>query len=158
MDALVRFCLSNDPFDQEECRRELRKLLGGKSVPGTVQEESEALLAEIGIPTNMKGYQYILDAICIVVVNPCVCVHGNISNLYDMIANQYSTTWRNVERCARHAAMRCFDNCDWDDITRYFGQTISKDRGYLTGSQLISECARIVRERTSENKKVASQL
>lgn len=147
VDALIRLCLTSDLDEREQRKKELRKLLSGKVVVGTVREEAEALLTEIGVPPNLTGYAYALEAICIAVEEPELAKHGNVSALWKTVSQLFDIKSTNIERCIRHAVERCFDNCDQDLVMQYFGGTVSPDKGKLTCSEFIAGCAKIIRDR-----------
>ena len=147
VDLLLRLSLTNDPREQERYKNKLCQLLSGKESVGTVREETAALLTELGMPQILLGYAYTLEAICITVEKPEMAVHGNITKLKAEIAALFDTTMSRADRAIRHAIDRCFDNCDPDLSYRYFGGTVSADKGKLALGDFIAGCARIIRER-----------
>lgn len=147
VDTLIRLCLTNDPCEQEQYKKELRKLITGKATIGTIREEAAALLMQIGVSSHLMGYTYALEAICVAAEDADAAKHGNMAALYEKVAKVCGTRPARVERCIRHAVERCFDNCDPDMISQYFGGTVSPDKGKLTCSEFVAGCARIVRDR-----------
>lgn len=148
VDLLVRLSLTADPYEQERFKRQLRDLQDGKDVVGTVREEAESLLTQIGISPRLLGYAYAVEAICIAVEKPELAQHGMVTVLRAKVGKIFDVPERSVERCMRHAVTRCFDNCDPDLITQYFGSTVSPDRGSLSCSEFVAACAQIIRQRT----------
>lgn len=63
-------------------------------------------MMELGIPTNMLGYQYCIEAVKILleVEGPCAMVKG----VYTMIAEKYETTLDCVEGAIRKAIRRAY--------------------------------------------------
>ena len=147
VDALIRFCLTSDIEEREQCKRELRKLLNGKAVAGTVREETTALLTEIGVSPHLAGCAYALEAICIVAEKPSAAHYGNVTALWEEVSGLFDVKPMSIERCIRHVIERCFDTCDPDMIEQYFGGTVSPDKGKLTCSEFVAGCAKIIRER-----------
>lgn len=147
VDRLIKLCLEDDTAKQKQCKDELRAMLKGKPVAGTIREEAMALMLELGISPHLQGYAYAVEAICFAADN-CeadkkICVIA----LWEHVADRFETTWMRVERCVRHAVERCFKNCDWDILVEKFGNTISPHRGKLTCGEFISVCTNIVKER-----------
>ena len=70
------------------------------------QENLEALVTniihEVGVPAHIKGYQYLREAI-IMVVNDIDVINQITKSLYPKIAYKFNTTPSRVERAIRHA-------------------------------------------------------
>ncbi len=62
----------------------------------------ERLLAELGIPTNVKGYTFLRRAVQIVYADPSA-INKVVCGLYSDIAKEYETTLSCVERDIRTA-------------------------------------------------------
>ena len=60
------------------------------------------VLHEIGIPTHILGYQYLCEAILMVVINK-ETIHCVSKKLYPSIADKYNSTPGCVEKAIRHA-------------------------------------------------------
>ena len=70
------------------------------------EENLEALVTniihEVGVPAHIKGYQYLREAI-MMVVNDIDVINQITKSLYPKIAYKYNTTPSRVERAIRHA-------------------------------------------------------
>ena len=64
------------------------------------RREIENVLLKIGVPTGIKGFRYITDAVLILNENPDISI---TKELYPTIANKNNTTGSRVERAIRHA-------------------------------------------------------
>ena len=60
------------------------------------------IIHEIGVPAHVKGYQYLRDAIMLV-VDEINYLGAVTKELYPAIADKYDTTPSRVERAIRHA-------------------------------------------------------
>ena len=60
------------------------------------------ILHELGIPSHIKGYQYIRDGVSLVFENPEM-IGGITKELYPELASKFDTTVSRVERAIRHA-------------------------------------------------------
>lgn len=95
------------------------------------------IIHEIGVPAHVKGYQYLRDAIMLVVEE--INYLGAVTKeLYPAIADKYDTTPSRVERAIRHAIELAWDRGDLDRINKFFGYTINGDRGKPTNSEFIA--------------------
>lgn len=102
-----------------------------------LEVEVTRVIHEIGVPAHVKGYQYLRDAIMLVVEE--VNYLGAVTKeLYPTIAQKYDTTPSRVERAIRHAIELAWDRGDIEKINRVFGYTISGEKGKPTNSEFIA--------------------
>lgn len=59
-------------------------------------------LIEMGIPADIKGFHYIVDAMCLFDEDVSL-MRGRITCLYDKLADMNDDTYARVERAIRHA-------------------------------------------------------
>lgn len=102
-----------------------------------VENEITDLLHELGVPANLKGYQYLRSAIMETYNN--MDLLGQITKkLYPCIAAVFETTPSRVERGIRHAIEVAWNRGNIDVIHRIFGYTISVERSKPTNSEFIA--------------------
>ena len=108
------------------------------------QENLEALVTnvihEIGVPAHIKGYQYLREAIMMVVQDIDV-INQITKQLYPEIAEKYHTTPSRVERAIRHAIEVAWSRGKNDAVENIFGYTISASKGKPTNSEFIAMIA-----------------
>lgn len=108
------------------------------------QENLEALVTnvihEIGVPAHIKGYQYLREAI-IMVVNDIDIINQITKQLYPEIAVKFRTTPSRVERAIRHAIEVAWSRGEQASVERIFGYTISAAKGKPTNSEFIAMIA-----------------
>src|SRR5690554_8039313 len=92
---------------------------------------------EIGVPAHIKGYQYLREAINMV-VNNMDYLSGITKKLYPGIADRFNTTPSRVERAIRHAIEVAWSRGRVDTINSLFGYTIQDDKGKPTNSEFIA--------------------
>ena len=95
------------------------------------------LIHEIGVPAHIKGYQYIRDAISIVVADRDILC-AVTKELYPMIAEKNNTTPSRVERAIRHAIEVAWNRGRIETIDALFGYTVQNDKGKPTNSEFIA--------------------
>lgn len=98
------------------------------------------ILHSLGIPAHIKGFTYLRRAITMSVSDPDV-INYVTKMLYPGVAKAYGTTTSRVERAIRHAIEVAWDRGDVDMLNRYFGYTISRQRGKPTNSEFIAMIA-----------------
>lgn len=98
------------------------------------------IIREIGIPAHIKGYQYLRDAI-MMIINEIELLGAVTKVLYPMIADKYSTTPSRVERAIRHAIEVAWNRGNMDMINRLFGYTVKLEKGKPTNSEFMAMIA-----------------
>ena len=108
------------------------------------QENLEALVTnvihEVGVPAHIKGYQYLREAIMMVIRDTEV-INQITQQLYPDIAGKYRTTPSRVERAIRHAIEVAWGRGQADTVENIFGYTVSANRGKPTNSEFIAMIA-----------------
>ena len=94
------------------------------------------ILHELGVPSHIKGYQYIRESIMVVYENPEI-VGGITKELYPEVAKKYDTTVSRVERAIRHAIEVSWNRGSWDLMEDIFGHSIDIDKAKPTNSEFI---------------------
>lgn len=98
------------------------------------------IIHEIGVPAHIKGYQYLREAISMVIKD--VELLGAVTKeLYPNIAKKYKTTPSRVERAIRHAIEVAWSRGKVDTINKIFGYTVHTDKGKPTNSEFIAMVA-----------------
>ena len=95
------------------------------------------LLHELGMPSHIKGYQYIRDSIELMHNDPeylgCIT-----KQLYPYIADKYNTTSSRVERDMRHAIEVSWARGDYHLMEEIFGNSVDFDRAKPTNSEFLA--------------------
>lgn len=94
------------------------------------------MLHELGMPSHIKGYQYIREAISMVYDNPEI-IGGITKELYPELASRFDTTVSRVERAIRHAIEVSWNRGDWDLMEEIFGHSVDIDKAKPTNSEFI---------------------
>lgn len=136
------------PFNLEVLASRIRQLVSAQATTGTVTVPSlrsleldvTNVIHEVGIPAHIKGYQYLRDAI-IMVVDRVELLGAVTKELYPSIASKYRTTATRVERAIRHAIEVAWSRGNYDAINKLFGYTVSVERGKPTNSEFIAMVA-----------------
>jgi len=99
--------------------------------------EVTTVMHQIGIPAHVKGYQYIREAIIMVVED--VSLLGAVTKeLYPGIAKKYDTASPRVERGIRHAIELAWERGHTDTLKQIFGYSVNMDRQKPTNSEFIA--------------------
>lgn len=98
------------------------------------------IIHEVGVPAHIKGYQYLREAIMMVVKDIDI-INQITKNLYPNIAAKYETTPSRVERAIRHAIEVAWGRGQQEAVENIFGYTISAAKGKPTNSEFIAMIA-----------------
>ena len=93
-------------------------------------------LHELGVPSHIKGYQYIREGITLVYKKPDM-IGGITKELYPEIAKKYDSTVSRVERAIRHAIEVSWNRGNWDLMEEIFGHSVDIDKAKPTNSEFI---------------------
>ena len=98
------------------------------------------LIHEVGVPAHIKGYQYLREAI-MMVVNDIEVINQITKSLYPKIAQKFETTPSRVERAIRHAIEVAWGRGEPTVMENIFGYTVSASKGKPTNSEFIAMIA-----------------
>lgn len=87
-------------------------------------------LNNIGINPKSVGYQYLIDAIFIVIQKPT-------QNLCTVIGQKYKKTESSVERAIQNAICRAWRQTDIEDLLRYYTAKVHSEKGVPTVTEFI---------------------
>lgn len=115
---------------------ELSNTRGMNLYHNNLQISITKMLHELGMPSHIKGYQYIREGISMVYDNPEI-VGGITKELYPDIASKFDTTVSRVERAIRHAIEVSWNRGNWDFMEEVFGHSVDIDKAKPTNSEFI---------------------
>jgi len=95
------------------------------------------IIHEVGVPAHIKGYQFLRDAITLVVTKPEI-LSAVTKELYPTIAMMNNTTPSRVERAIRHAIELAWNRGRIETLESLFGYTVKNDKGKPTNSEFIA--------------------
>ena len=94
-------------------------------------------LHDVGIPANIKGYSYLIDALELTIANPEVAF-SMTQSIYVPIAQQHGVKPEQVSRAITRAIDIAWDRGDLDTLQSYFGYTVSNTRGMPTNGEFLA--------------------
>ena len=107
------------------------------------------ILHELGVPSHIKGYQYIREAISILYERP-ETIGGITKELYPELATKFGTTVSRVERAIRHAIEVSWNRGNWSLMEEIFGCSVDIDKAKPTNSEFIVTIADKLRLETHQ--------
>ena len=94
----------------------------------------------VGVPANIKGYQYLRDAI-IMSIKDSELINAVTKQLYPKVAEKHNTSPSRVERAIRHAIEVACTRGNEETLYNLFGYTVSNNKGKPTNSEFIAMIA-----------------
>jgi len=142
------------PFEISALEERINEVLDNRStgVSGCVKAQSKGdletnitmYIQQLGVPAHIKGYQYIRDAI-MMVIEDMDAINSITKFLYPTVAKHYNTTSSRVERAIRHAIEVAWDRGNPEFLDDMFGYTIMSSKGKPTNSEFIAMIADKIR-------------
>ncbi len=132
------------PFELEDLEKRIIEVAegvkyGGKEIDifqNNLQIAITKTLHELGVPSHIKGYQYIRESITLVYMDPEL-IGGITKELYPEVAKKYNTTVSRVERAIRHAIEVSWNRGNWELMEEIFGHSVDIDKAKPTNSEFI---------------------
>ena len=132
------------PFELKDLEKRIKEVstgikYGGESIDlyhNNLQVSITKTLHELGVPSHIKGYQYIREGISIVYERPEI-VGGITKELYPEISKKFNTTVSRVERAIRHAIEISWNRGNWQLMEDIFGHSVDIDKAKPTNSEFI---------------------
>lgn len=138
LNRIKRFYTYNTQVSDRELTVESTKIINN------LEEDVTNMIHEIGVPAHIKGYQYLREAI-IMVVNDIEMINSITKILYPTIAKKFQTTPSRVERAIRHAIEVAWSRGKMDTIDELFSYTVHNGKGKPTNSEFIALIADKIR-------------
>lgn len=91
----------------------------------------------IGIPSNLKGYRYLCEAVKMTINEPDVITQIT-TRIYPELAEQFHTSPSNIERSMRHAIETAWERGKRENIDSLFGLRIYDRNEKPTNSEFIA--------------------
>ena len=97
----------------------------------------DSVFLELGIPQNVKGYDYLMAAVLLATDEPEL-VQAMVKELYPRVADLFNTTASRAERAMRHALELAWNNSEPRTLFKMFGYTVGSAKDKPTNSNFIA--------------------
>jgi len=143
------------PFDMNLLYSRIQEIARTESMPMTgggekadheesVDEQITNLFLTLGIPAHIKGYQYLREAVRMVLDNRDM-INRITKELYPGIARKFDTSASKVERAMRHAIEVAWTRGRLDTVNQMYGYKVFRKDDKPTNGELISCVAEKIR-------------
>lgn len=131
------------PFELSDLEKRINDVMNRKNdkqnidfYHSNLQVAISKMLHDLGIPSHIKGYQFIRDAVYMLFDKPEI-IGGITKELYPELASRYDTTVSRVERAIRHAIEVSWTRGDLRLMENIFGHSVDIDKAKPTNSEFI---------------------
>lgn len=141
------------PFDMVEFMRRMKQFVAGSEPEPahfrrinneSMEDRVSYQLRDFGVPMHIKGYQYILDSIMIVIKDPAT-LSKVTKAIYPPIAQMHDTTPSRVERSIRNAIDLTFARGNQASLSKFYKLDETSDRK-VANSEFIAVIAEKIRQ------------
>lgn len=141
---MLRPCSNETLYERIKmlCAKSLRKGNETGDRPGdrAIEITVTNTIHSVGVPANIKGYQYLRDAI-IMSIKDSELINAVTKQLYPKVAEKHNTSPSRVERAIRHAIEVACVRGNEEALYSLFGYTVSNNKGKPTNSEFIAMIA-----------------
>lgn len=136
------------PFDIQVLAERIREIAGERaSIVGDMHNETTNaagtdeqitnLFLTLGIPAHIKGYQYLREAVRMVIDDNSL-MSRITKELYPGVAKRFGTTASKVERAMRHAIEVAWNRGRLDTVNRMYGHRLFEKQDKPSNGEFIS--------------------
>ncbi|MDO5323664.1 MAG: sporulation transcription factor Spo0A [Clostridia bacterium] len=105
--------------------------------PETLDDRITNLFLTLGIPAHIRGYQYLREAVHMVIENRDV-INRITKELYPGVARRFDTSASKVERAMRHAIEVAWSRGRLDSVNKMYGYKVFDALDKPTNGEFIS--------------------
>ena len=152
VDALMRLCTAETESERVQARTDIRRMMEGykaRHISSDPEYLIREILLELGTPDHLLGHAYVVQGI-LLALEDRKYINNLMFGLYPQLALTFQATPAQVERAIRNLIEVTWTRGDMDILNRYFGNTISPDKGKPTNGEFLARIANIVKMRLRE--------
>ena len=120
----------------ERVRQAVRPENGPLALP-TLEADVTAIIHEVGVPAHIKGYQFLRQAVKMVLEDPDR-INRITKELYPTVARRFGTSSSKVERAIRHAIEVAWGRGRIDVLDQVFGPNVCSLDNKPTNGEFIA--------------------
>lgn len=107
-------------------------------------KKTTEILKELGVPANVKGYEVLRSAICMV-IDDFQLVYHITTKLYPALAKQFESTPSRMERAIRYAIETGWYRGNYETQQKLFSYSYDAKKGKPTNGEFIAAIADYIR-------------
>lgn len=107
-------------------------------IKNNIDNKIFTVLTKLGMPSNLHGHQYIIEAIKLGFISNENYLHPNM-NLYPQLSKIFNVKDYMIEKSIRDAITITWSRGNFDYQSKLFGYTVDRDRGKPTNGEFIAQ-------------------
>lgn len=150
MECLAAYIMARNDSERDAARNKYLKI-HSEQFPetDTIRRDADTIirqiLLELGAPDHLLGHAYAVEAVKIG-IEDARYINNMFFLMYPALASKFDATASRVERAIRHLIDVTWMRGDMDVMYRYFGNTVSEDRGRPTNAEFIARLVNVVKQ------------
>lgn len=126
------------------------KVVKAETLSGTIETQTAMLISNLGIPSHIKGYRFLIDAIAYV-YKDATLISKTTKILYPLIAEKNNTTASRVERAIRHSIKVGWSRGNVEKQSEIFETEVATMNFEPTNSEFIHRLSTYLRIQNGES-------
>lgn len=136
----VTHCFSSSD-DPGTILRSVRSFSGGHTRRNDTDLTVSRLLQRLGTPVSLNGFDYLRDAILLILTHNCITGIHLLADIYGVIAAVYGVRMSAVEHAMRQAIDAAWGRGDAQTIESFFGDTVHSERAAPSNAAFLFRIA-----------------
>ena len=149
LEALMRLCTAEQESERQAAKEQVLEMLKSCQQEANPELAVRGILLDLGAPDHLLGHAYMVEAL-LMCLEDRMYINNITFGLYPQLAAHFDTTASRVERAIRHLIEVTWTRGDLDVLNRYFGNTVSMEKGKPTNGEFIARIANVVKQRMKE--------
>jgi two-component system response regulator (stage 0 sporulation protein A) len=147
VDAIFRYLTAEEGKERTKAFENMKHLMREQAEAKNGEDAEHMvcrILLELGAPDHLVGHPYVVQAILLVLEDRSY-INNITTGLYPELAARFDTTASRVERAIRHVVEVAWMRGDPDVLCKYFGNTVSAEKGKPTNGEFIARMANVIK-------------
>ena len=113
----------------------------GQTRPNDTEQRISRFLQSVGVPVSLYGFQYLNEAIHLLISRDRIVDTGVMNELYEIVAHAWNVETSVVEHAMRHAIGTAWIRADMHMLETVFGYTVDAERAAPSNAAFVFRAA-----------------
>ena len=142
--VMLTFCFSKDD-DPKDILFRISQFPEGHRKRNNPEVEISRFLQQIGIPVSLSGFEYLREAIRLILAQESAIDVRSVNDLYGILSMETGVSAGVTEHAMRHAIDTAWIRADTALLENLFGYTVRSDRGAPSNAAFLFRAADHIR-------------
>ncbi|MBQ5991245.1 MAG: sporulation initiation factor Spo0A C-terminal domain-containing protein [Clostridia bacterium] len=140
----LTFCFSKDA-DPKTVLSRVAMFPEGHRSRNSTEVDISRFLQQVGVPVSLSGFDYLREAIRLILAQESTVSVGHVNDLYGILAMENGVSAGVAEHAMRHAIDTAWIRADTALLEKLFGYTVRSDRGAPSNAAFLFRAADHIR-------------